>query len=97
MMIYCSHTQKTFTQNSNYYTCRVCMAGWYGRDHVPMVVIGFTDERDVIEYNTHKRNYSTERCEQCKDIVVNTHQWCNVKLNLKRLWKRIRRKHVQHS
>lgn len=97
MIVYCGHQQKTFTKQSNYYMCRVCTAGWYGKDTVPLVILGFTDERDVVVYNTYKRNYSTERCAMCHDVIVNAHGWCNFKINLQKKWKRLWQKRVQHS
>ena len=87
MKIYCSHSQKVYSNSSNYYQCALCLTGWYSIDPVPMVVIGYTELTEVdARYNSRieEKNLTQSkfvRCTICKDrIGKRSHVLCNIKI-----------------
>lgn len=55
MEIYCSHVNRVLYREY-YNICNICQAEWYAYEDIPIIIIGFTYEHEVIDRNLYDKN-----------------------------------------
>lgn len=86
MKVYCSHFTKEYFKKSNVYVCHLCNTQWYAVDSTPLVIVGYSNDDEVMQAN--RRQINPEKfvwCGVCKDLIKDEHVWCKVQVWLEKV------------